>query len=196
LRFWPPVLIPRRLMGSLVLLLRCAVLGRRGLLALLLPVAELILIVPGLGRVSFLHGRRRLGLRMRPALRPIVVVLIYRGLRRTRCHLPFRTRRLDRPRGHDRLLRAGIGPGHLWADRILGRPYRLLWTRQRTIRAWIAQYRSAYLPWLLTRPLGADIDCRLPLIERLARRSRPLGLDHLAVDNRLRRPEPGRSSRA
>ncbi len=69
LRFWPSVLIPRRLMRSLVLLLRCAILRRRGLLALLLPVAELVLIVPGLGRVSFLHRRRRLGLRMRPALR-------------------------------------------------------------------------------------------------------------------------------
>ncbi len=52
------------------------------------------------------------------------------------------------------------------------------------------------MPWLLTRPLGAYIDCRLPLIERLAGRSRPLGRDHLAVHNCLRRPEPGRSTRA
>ena len=44
---------------GLVLFLRCSVLDRRGLLALLLPVAELVLIVPGLGRVSFLHRRSR-----------------------------------------------------------------------------------------------------------------------------------------
>ena len=71
-------------MRRLVLLLRRAVLGGRGLLALLLPVAELVFIVPGLGWVSFLHRRRRLGLRMRPALRSAIVVLIYRALGRTR----------------------------------------------------------------------------------------------------------------
>ena len=102
-------------MWSLVLLLRCAVLGRSGLLALLLPVAELVLIVPGLDRVSFLYWRCRLGLRMRPALRPIIVVLIYSALRRTRSHLPFRTHRLGHPRGHCRLLRSGVWPRHLWA---------------------------------------------------------------------------------
>ena len=51
-------------MRHLVLLLRCAVLDRGRLLALLLPVAELVLVVAGLGRVSFLHRRGRFGLRM------------------------------------------------------------------------------------------------------------------------------------
>ena len=51
-------------MRSLVLFLRSAILGGRGLLALLLPVSELVLIIPGLGCVSFLHWRRGLGLRM------------------------------------------------------------------------------------------------------------------------------------
>ena len=66
--------------GTWCMLLRRAVLGRGGLLALLLPVAELVLIVPGLGRITFLHRRRRLGLRMRPALRGAIVVLVYRAL--------------------------------------------------------------------------------------------------------------------
>ncbi len=83
-----------------MLFLRCSALDRRRLLALLLPVAELVLIVPGLGRVSFLHRRSRLGLRMGPALREaIIVVLIYRALRRTRSHLPFRTHRFCHPSG-------------------------------------------------------------------------------------------------
>jgi hypothetical protein len=49
---------------SLVLLLRWVVLSGRRLLALLLPVAELVFIVPGLGLVSLLHWRGGLGLRM------------------------------------------------------------------------------------------------------------------------------------
>ena len=65
-------------------LLRSAILGGRGLLALLLPVAELAFIVPRLGWVSFLHRRRWFGLGMRPALGSVIVVLIYRALGRTR----------------------------------------------------------------------------------------------------------------
>ena len=56
--------------------LRRAILRRSSLLALLLPVAELVLIVPGLGCVSFLHRRCGLGLRMRPALRTAAVVVL------------------------------------------------------------------------------------------------------------------------
>lgn len=54
------VLVPWRRM----LLLRRVIFSRFGLRALLLPVAELVLIVLGLGRVSRLHRRGRPGLRM------------------------------------------------------------------------------------------------------------------------------------
>lgn len=81
---------------------------------ILLPVAELVFIVPGLGRASFLHRRRRLGLRMRPALREaIVVVLVHSALWRTRNHGRWRMRRFDRPWGSLRLLRARIGTRHV-----------------------------------------------------------------------------------
>lgn len=46
------------------MLLRRSILRRCGLLALLLPVAELVLVFPRLGCISFLHWWRRPGLRM------------------------------------------------------------------------------------------------------------------------------------
>ncbi len=51
-----------------MLLLRRPVLRRRGLLALLLPVAELVLVLARLGFVSLLYRGRWLCLWMRPAL--------------------------------------------------------------------------------------------------------------------------------
>src|SRR4249919_452129 len=96
------------------MLLRRAILRRSSLLAILLPVAELVLVVPGLGWIAFLHRRRGLGLRMRPALCPTgVVVLVHSSLWRTRNHCGWRMRRLGRPWRHLRLLRARIGTSHV-----------------------------------------------------------------------------------
>jgi hypothetical protein len=58
--FRPVLLLSRLLMRRL----RRPILRRGGLLALLLPGTELVLVVPSLGRVSFLHWRRGLGLRV------------------------------------------------------------------------------------------------------------------------------------
>ena len=64
LRLRPVLLLPLRLTLFLRMHLRSAILRRCGLRALLLPGAELVFIVPGLGCVSLLHRRCRLGLGM------------------------------------------------------------------------------------------------------------------------------------
>ena len=82
LRFRPVLLLPLGLALLLGMRLRGTILRRCGLRALLLPVAELVLVVPRLGCASLLHWRRRLGLGMGPALRAAtVIVLVDRALR-------------------------------------------------------------------------------------------------------------------
>jgi len=66
-------LVLRGLVRSLVLFLRCSVLEQARPAGVVAANAELVLIVPGLGRVSFLHRRSRLGLRMGPALREAIL---------------------------------------------------------------------------------------------------------------------------
>ena len=69
------------------------------------------------------------------------------------------------------------------------RTIRFLWTRGWTFDALAQRLR-------LNRALGAYVQPTLALFKRLLGRQRPLRRYHLAIDDCLRRPEPGGTARA